>query len=630
MTDIVRDGPSGDQTSSSPSNPASLPGQNANTVPGAGSGTPPVIEGVSGEDPAYPITLLIFELNHDEVQRRIEAMRHVRTIANALGPQRTRDEFIPYLQDSVSDVDEVLLILAEQLGTLLPYVGGPDHVELLLTTLESVCLVEESTVRDAAVSAIDALARELPPTHLHFIMDLYRRLCVSEWASSRSAAAGIVAAPYPRLPPDRRRLAMDLFKPLCDDVDVLVRRAACRHIAGIAKVVGDAGDRDALLDVVFPCLQALTTDEHDSVRLLGAAALGPMLQALLAVGLPAEDADLRVTALVRDFASARGWRVRYVVADAVPTIAPLLTTRAASDDAITVYFGLLRDHEDEVVAAAAGRLAEVARVMTPAQVEHELLPRCRQLVEHENGLIKSAMSGALLHLGATVDASKIEPLLGHLLSDSELESRLSFLRAAKELAEEAPEALAPFVDEVLLLGREGHPTQWRVRLEVIPLLAPMAQALGVSQFVRVLPLLLKLLGDTIWLVRKEATKALAPLTRVLGDSWAAEHIIPSVQASLAHASYLQRISGAYAVGVLATVLPQTVTVQTMLPLMQPLLEDAVPNPRFVACKVLWRLTEDDPQTYSSTVHGLVEGLRHDPDKEVREFATRAFLACAAP
>ena len=42
--------------------------------------------------------------------------------ANALGPERTRDELIPFLSESVDDEDEVLQMLAENLGKLVPMV----------------------------------------------------------------------------------------------------------------------------------------------------------------------------------------------------------------------------------------------------------------------------------------------------------------------------------------------------------------------------------------------------------------------------------------------------------------------------------------------------------------------------
>jgi len=43
--------------------------------------------------------------------------------------------FVSLFTDTIYDEDEVLLALAEQLGTFTPFVGGPEHVHTLLVTL---------------------------------------------------------------------------------------------------------------------------------------------------------------------------------------------------------------------------------------------------------------------------------------------------------------------------------------------------------------------------------------------------------------------------------------------------------------------------------------------------------------
>jgi serine/threonine-protein phosphatase 2A regulatory subunit A len=46
----------------------------------------------------YPIAVLIDELKHDDVAVRLASIRRLSTIALALGPDRTRDELIPFLE----------------------------------------------------------------------------------------------------------------------------------------------------------------------------------------------------------------------------------------------------------------------------------------------------------------------------------------------------------------------------------------------------------------------------------------------------------------------------------------------------------------------------------------------------
>lgn len=89
------------------------------------------------------------ELRSDDTQLRLNAIHRVSTIALALGPDRAREELIPFLQDSCDDEDEVLLALAEELGRGFDeYIGGPQYAHLLLGPLETLSTVEETLVRD--------------------------------------------------------------------------------------------------------------------------------------------------------------------------------------------------------------------------------------------------------------------------------------------------------------------------------------------------------------------------------------------------------------------------------------------------------------------------------------------------
>ena len=89
------------------------------------------------------------ELRSEDVQLRLNAIRRVSTIALALGPDRAREELIPFLQDSVDDEDEVLLALADELGkSFEQYIGGWEYAHTLLGPLENLSAVEETLVRD--------------------------------------------------------------------------------------------------------------------------------------------------------------------------------------------------------------------------------------------------------------------------------------------------------------------------------------------------------------------------------------------------------------------------------------------------------------------------------------------------
>jgi serine/threonine-protein phosphatase 2A regulatory subunit A len=96
----------------------------------------------------YPIAVLIDELKCEDQKKRITAVKSLSTISIALGPERTRNELLPYILELLEDDEEVLINLAESLGSLLSCSGGPAHAEHLLRVLEKLCAIEESSVRE--------------------------------------------------------------------------------------------------------------------------------------------------------------------------------------------------------------------------------------------------------------------------------------------------------------------------------------------------------------------------------------------------------------------------------------------------------------------------------------------------
>lgn len=53
------------------------------------------------DDALYPIAVLVDELKHEEVALRLNAIHRLTTIALALGPERTRQELVPFLTDGM-------------------------------------------------------------------------------------------------------------------------------------------------------------------------------------------------------------------------------------------------------------------------------------------------------------------------------------------------------------------------------------------------------------------------------------------------------------------------------------------------------------------------------------------------
>lgn len=230
----------------------------------------------------YQIALLIDQLKHDDVQFRVNASKSIIQIgeiadsipyisiplntmytitARALGSERTRDELIPFLTESIDDEDDVIVIIAEKLGELSGYVGGKDHTHHLLAPLECLVSGEESPVRDKALKSIETVIEGMSNEHVVlFFVPLLIKLANRDWYTSRASAAALFHVAYKAVPDKTKRELENEFLRLCMDETPTVRRVASQHLVNMLKLVKSP---DSLMDVV----KNFARDDQDSIRI---------------------------------------------------------------------------------------------------------------------------------------------------------------------------------------------------------------------------------------------------------------------------------------------------------------------------------------------------------------------------
>jgi len=101
------------------------------------------------EEDLFQVAVLIDQLKHSDCQLRIIASKALPRIARALGPERTRDELIPFLNDTTDEMDEPLVVTAGIIGELCGLVGGAEYVHTLLGPLTLFASIEEAAIRSA-------------------------------------------------------------------------------------------------------------------------------------------------------------------------------------------------------------------------------------------------------------------------------------------------------------------------------------------------------------------------------------------------------------------------------------------------------------------------------------------------
>lgn len=137
----------------------------------------------------YPIAVMIDELKSAEQKKRINSVKNLGTVAIALGPERTRQELLPYILELMDDEEEVLLALAETLPSQLEFAGGPMYAEHVLRPLEKLCASEETTVRDKATESVKKILEMIKIRDFESgIMGMIQRLMNGDCFTSKFAA----------------------------------------------------------------------------------------------------------------------------------------------------------------------------------------------------------------------------------------------------------------------------------------------------------------------------------------------------------------------------------------------------------------------------------------------------------
>eukprot|EP00931_Biecheleriopsis_adriatica_P020739 TRINITY_DN1376_c0_g1_i3.p1 TRINITY_DN1376_c0_g1~~TRINITY_DN1376_c0_g1_i3.p1 ORF type:complete len:593 (+),score=143.07 TRINITY_DN1376_c0_g1_i3:103-1881(+) len=582
--------------------------------------------GVAGgvDSDLYPVAVLIDELRHDDLQVRVSAMKKLGTIATALGPERTREELLLFLQEIIDDDDDVLIAMAEQLGQGIALVGGSQYCHTLMGPLEELCNVEELAVREKALEALKLICAEMSQEQvIQHLCALIARLASHDWYTSRISVCSLFSTALPKVgEPQKEELVKTYFR-LCGDDTPMVRRQAANVLGGVAEVLEPGSRMQELLEA----FEKLAKDEQDSVRIVAISnciALGKLEKN------PACQAQ--ILGIVKTCAEDKSWRVRYMMADNVKALCDVFEAKAVSH--ITpLFLGLLSDPEVEVRTIAAARVAAVAAVSPTKEFLTTLMPALEKLTmprEHSQH-VRASLAGNVLQLapifGQQLTVDHLINIFLQLIRDECPEVRLQLINNLDHLSsvvglDVLSQSLLPSIKEL------GKDRQWRVRLAIINAMPDLARYLGEDKFTSELSSLFTLwLMDPVFSVRDAFAASFDKLAEQLGLSWSEANIIPQLQTLLTHKNYLFRISAMLSARSLAEVAGADFIDTHLVPMVVQLTNDPVPNVRFNAAKTIKAMhkicVSVSPGALTNHLVPCLYRLLGDEDPDVKFFAQKA-------
>ncbi|KAH9542658.1 hypothetical protein CY35_13G019000 [Sphagnum magellanicum] len=88
--------------------------------------------------------------------------------------------------------------MADELGGFIPYVRGVEHAHVLLPPLETLCILEETVVREKAVESLCSIGAQMKESDMvDWFIPLVKRLGAGEWFIVRVSAYGLFHISYP-------------------------------------------------------------------------------------------------------------------------------------------------------------------------------------------------------------------------------------------------------------------------------------------------------------------------------------------------------------------------------------------------------------------------------------------------
>jgi len=622
---------------------------------------------------------LIELLQGEDLSGRVLAASKLEIVAAALGEKRTREELLPFLVDCMDDEDEVLTTIAISLGNLVPFVGGANQLYCLLTPLELLLSVEESSVRENAGRSVITVSNKLPINIFQSqYSDMIIRLAKKEWFTSRLSACSLIASAFSRLSLDQREIHLQHFTNLCRDDIPMVRRIASQYFRVLlSNVVSTTGvsctGKDGIINTKFmPLYEELADNcQPDSVRLQtteNGVAFGQVMSNLTfnndmiklegrlnkitndKLVLSMEDFLLnKILPLILSTIDDKSWRVRWITACKFADVVNVFgKIENAMDFLISSYEKLLQDPEAEVRTAAALNLSEVAKckckILPSSLVKGKLMDRdsgnCAQLdvvarlmkrftalTEDDSENVRAALAMIATDLapilGKEDTITHLVPPVLLLLRDETSEVRLNVISNLESLNEVvgvdilSQSLLQPILD----LAGDG---KWRIRMATIEHFPLLAKQLGEEFFSNELTsLCVRWLGDDISSIREAAATNIKELAVLFGANWVSIYILPTLLEFHKDQSYLRRLIAVQTFCLLATVVDSGMTRSQLLPIVLKMASDEVPNIRFNVAKGLEKLVSVCGIILcNSQILPVLTILAEDPDQDVRFYANR--------
>merc|ERR1719334_1245722 len=435
--------------------------------------------------------------------------------------------------NSLGVKEEVLREVAQVLdGPMLLLLGGKDSALAMLQLLQKLAMVEETVIRDAAVSGIISCVKELDGIFVdQHVLPLIIALAEEDWWTSRVSAAAAGPRLYPYLQSNKcMEECVKMILKLCKDEMPMVRQEAYVSIPNMLKAMGD-NDINGLIQFIIPVLKILAKELQENLRYQ----IVDLVKALLKLNRPELiDVCRNYISLV---ISDANWRVRKRFLDQLLDI----TDYAPESFVGEILEGFVRRLNDTEPTVRVKAIQLIPKFFSHkncrADKVRELVTEevISKLVNDEYPEVREATSGSILHIFEKLEhpdkglaastKEEIVDIMVQFQSDDSGEVRLNFCKGLKMAHSLCGEEL--FVNRLLpLVLKLQEDSKWRVRSGV---LQNMALFIGLCKSNKIPEqafhkMLLEALKDPVADARNQCISKISGIVKVMGSKWVQDRI----------------------------------------------------------------------------------------------------------
>jgi serine/threonine-protein phosphatase 2A regulatory subunit A len=532
-----------------------------------------------------------------------------------------------YLIAKKDELDQVLVAMADKLSKFLPLIGGPDHAHTLISLFEVLCEAEEITVREATVSSVCVILKQLGPSHKPAILsyfDLFKRLSNEEAGElfyARVSCCHLVPELYKLLNDSDRVVVRDIYARLCKDELPIVRRAAALQFLKLSQYL----DADALVGDFFSLFNTLVNDESQTVQIIALEILAPyaaLLKTFNHNALLTSD----VLSTIKTFTDSQSWKMRQSLAKKFGMFAKIFTVQEVTSDIFPCLINLVQDPEPEVRSIAILEVLPFLDTLGTTPFITEFAPVAQQLIHDPIANVRRILADLSVDVVAKLDAAAVSQYLSDLImklmEDDDPQVRLGVIKKLPIIAEEAP-SLCTRMTEILKVMFNNN--FWRIRMELVSTMPLIVKHMGQDYYNdHFFQLTLNLLKDPVESVRT-TTASVVPLIAAVSDlNWSYESLFPPIKL-MSSADFTIRISMISALeGFLRIENLSDKFHSEVINLLISTASDKVPNIRIRAAQginIALSLSYIG-RTYGDTLQYARNDLLKDKDKDVKYFAAK--------